>query len=169
MEVLLCSSTPAAEAPAISGGPVTIYAPLNGEIKPVSEVNDPTFAEGILGQGVAIVPSEGKLYAPFDCTVASVFDTHHAINLEGEGLELLIHIGLETVTLNGKGFTPRVKDGDKVKAGDLLIEFDLDLLKKDFDTITPILVTNPDDFASVEQLKLSGAVKVGDPILTVKH
>lgn len=161
--------TPAAEAPAISGGPVTIYAPLNGEIKPVSEVNDPTFAEGILGQGAAIVPSEGKLYAPFDCTVASVFDTHHAINLEGEGLELLIHIGLETVTLNGKGFTPRVKDGDKVKAGDLLIEFDLDLLKKDFDTITPILVTNPDGFASVEQLKLSGAVKVGDPILTVKH
>lgn len=161
--------TPATEAPAISGGPVTIYAPLNGEIKPVSEVNDPTFAEGILGQGAAIIPIEGKLYAPFDCTVASVFDTHHAINLKGEDLEMLIHIGLETVTLNGKGFTPRVKDGDKVKAGDLLIEFDLDLLKKDFDTITPILVTNPDDFASVEQLKLSGAVKVGEPILTVKR
>ena len=82
---------------------------------------------------------------------------------------MLIHIGLETVTLNGKGFKPHVKDGDVVKAGDLLIEFDLNALKKDFDTITPILVTNAEDFAAVEQLKESGTVKVGDPILTVKR
>lgn len=157
------------EAPAVSDGPITIYAPLNGEIKLTSQVNDPTFAEGILGQGATIIPSEGKLYAPFDCTVDSLFDTHHAINLAGDGVEMLIHIGLETVTLNGRGFTPHVKDGDKVKAGDLLIEFDLEELKKDFDTITPILVTNVDDFAAVEQLKESGTVKVGDPILTVKR
>lgn len=148
---------------------VNIYAPLNGEIKRTEEVNDPTFAEGILGQGAAIIPSEGKLYAPFDCTVASLFDTHHAINLEGDGVEMLLHIGLETVTLNGKGFTPHVKDGDRVKAGDLLIEFDLEALKKGFDIITPILVTNADDFAAVEQMKTSGTVKVGDPILTVKR
>lgn len=148
---------------------ITIYAPLNGEIKRTEEVNDPTFAEGILGQGAAIIPSEGKLYAPFDCTVASLFDTHHAINLEGDGVEMLLHIGLETVTLNGKGFTPHVKDGDRVKAGDLLIEFDLEALKKGFDTITPILVTNADDFAAVEQMKTSGTVKAGDPILTVKR
>jgi glucose-specific phosphotransferase system IIA component len=149
--------------PKAASGTVTIYAPLNGEIKLCSQVNDPTFAEGILGQGAAIIPSEGKLYAPFDCTVASLFDTHHAINLEGDGVEMLIHI------LNGKGFTPHVKDGDQVKTGDLLIEFDLEALKKDFDTITPILVTNADDFAAVEQTKQSGTVKVGDPILNVKR
>lgn len=151
------------EAPAVSSGPITIYAPLNGEIKLTSQVSAPTFAEGILGQSAAIIPSEGKLYAPFDCTVDSLFDTHHAINLAGDGVEMLIHIGLETVTLNGKGFTPHVKDGD------LLIEFDLEELKKNFDTITPIPVTNADDFAAVEQLKQSGTVKVGEPILTVKR
>lgn len=70
---------------------------------------------GILGQGVAIIPSEGKLYAPFDCTVAGLFDTHHAINLESNGVEMLIHIGLETVTLKGKGFSPKVKDGDVLR------------------------------------------------------
>lgn len=151
-----------------SGSEVKVFAPLNGEIKRISEINDPTFAEGILGQGIAIIPSEGKLYAPFDCTVDSVFDTCHAINLVGDGVEMLIHIGLETVSLNGEGFTPRVKDGDKIKAGDLLIEFDLNFLKQKFDTVTPVLVTNADDFASVEALKESGTVKVGEQILTVK-
>lgn len=151
-----------------SGSEVKVFAPLNGEIKRISEINDPTFAEGILGQGIAIIPSEGKLYAPFDCTVDSVFDTCHAINLVGDGVEMLIHIGLETVSLDGEGFTPRVKDGDKIKAGDLLIEFDLNFLKQKFDTVTPVLVTNADDFASVEALKESGTVKVGEQILTVK-
>lgn len=151
-----------------SGSEVKVFAPLNGEIKRISEINDPTFAEGILGQGIAIILSEGKLYAPFDCTVDSVFDTCHAINLVGDGVEMLIHIGLETVSLNGEGFTPRVKDGDKIKAGDLLIEFDLNFLKQKFDTVTPVLVTNADDFASVEALKESGTVKVGEQILTVK-
>lgn len=181
IQIMGCDPKPAAEtveevpirqAPAVpvaQPASITIYAPLNGEIKLCSQVNDPTFAEGILGQGAAIVPTEGKLYAPFDCTVDSLFDTHHAINLAGDGVEMLIHIGLETVTLNGKGFTPHVKDGDKVKAGDLLIEFDLDFLKKNFDTITPILVTNVEDFTAVEQIKEAGTVKVGDPILTVKR
>lgn len=156
-------------ADASAASEVKVFAPLNGEIKQISEVNDPTFAEGILGQGIAIIPGDGKLYAPFDCTVDSVFDTHHAINLVGDGVEMLIHIGLETVSLNGEGFTPKVKDGDKVKAGDLLIEFDLNFLKQKFDTVTPILVTNADDFASVEPLKESGTVKVGDPVLMVKR
>ncbi len=161
-------STPAISA-SHAAESVTIFAPMNGEIKPNSEVNDPTFAEGILGQGAAIIPTEGKLYAPFDCTVFGVADSKHAINLEADGIELLIHIGLDTVELGGRCYSPKVKDGDKVKAGDLLIEFDLDEIKKKYDTITPILVTNADDLAAVKLLKAAGSVKVGEPIITVKN
>ncbi|MCD7756868.1 MAG: PTS glucose transporter subunit IIA, partial [Clostridiales bacterium] len=132
-------------------------------------VDDPPFAGGILGLGVAIVPSDGKLYAPFDGTVASIFDTKHAIALENDlGAEMLIHIGLETVSLGGKYYTAKVSAGDQVKAGDLLIEFDLAAIAKDFDTITPVLVTNAEDFADVDPIKTSGTVKVGDPLLTLK-
>ena len=151
------------------GDTVTIFSPLNGTAKPQSEIGDPTFAEGILGQGAAIVPVDGTLYAPFDCTVFGVADTGHAINLVGpEGIEMLIHIGLDTVELNGKGFTPMVKDGQKVKAGDTLIKFDLDAIKKGYETVTAVLVTNADEFAVVEELKKDGTVKVGDPIMIVR-
>lgn len=151
------------------GDVITIYSPLNGTSKPQSEIGDPTFAEGILGQGGAIVPVDGTLYAPFDCTVFGVADTGHAINLVGPGgIELLIHIGLDTVELNGKGFTPMVKDGQKVKKGDTLIKFDLDEIKKGYPTITAVLVTNADDYEVVEQIHKDGTVKVGDPIITVK-
>ncbi len=160
---------PATTTPEALPKAVTIYAPLNGEIKPNSAVNDPTFAEGILGTGAAIIPMEGKLYAPFDGTVFSVVDTKHAIALAGPGsIEMLIHIGLDTVELTGKGFIPKVKAGDVVKAGDLLMEFDLKAIKEKFDTITPILVTNSDDYTTVELLKSGGTVKVGEPILNVK-
>lgn len=118
---------------------------------------------------MAIVPADGKLYAPFDGTVASIFDTKHAIALEdASGAEMLIHIGLETVSLGGKHYTAKVSAGDQVKAGDLLIEFDLAAIAKDFDTITPVLVTNAEDFAAVDPIKTSGTVKVGDPLLTLK-
>ena len=130
---------------------------------------DSTFADGILGQGVAILPSEGKLYSPVDGTVASVFDTKHAIALVTDsGAEMLIHVGLETVTLNSKYFTPKVKDGDRVKAGDLLLEFDLDAIKKDFQTFTPVLVTIADDYTSIDLIKTSGPVKVEDQFYTAK-
>ena len=148
---------------------VTVCSPMNGELVELSKVPDATFADGILGQGAAILPSEGKLYSPVDGTVASVFDTKHAISLMTDsGAELLIHVGLETVSLGGKYFTPRVKDGDKVKAGDLLMEFDLDSIKKDFKTFTPVLVTNADDYASVDMIGNYGPVKVGEPIYTAK-
>lgn len=102
-------------------------------------------------------------------TVASVFDTKHAIALVTDsGAEMLIHVGLETVTLNGKYFTPKVKDSDRVKAGDLLLEFDLEAIKKDFQTFTPVLVTNADDYASINLIKTSGPVKVGDQLYTAK-
>lgn len=164
------TAKPVQEAPAVSDGPITICAPLNGQVKSNTAVNDPTFAEGVLGQGAAIIPTEGRLYAPFDCTVFGVADTRHAINLVGPGeIEMLIHIGLDTVELGGKCFSPKVKDGDTVKAGDLLIVFDLEEIKKKYDTITPILVTNADDYASVELLKDGETVRVGEPILTVKR
>lgn len=159
-----------AEQPAAVTGDVTICAPLNGEVKALSEVNDPTFAEGILGQGAAIIPSEGKLYAPFNGKVMSVFDTKHAICLEdGNGTEMLIHIGLETVSLGGKHYTAKVKDGDTIKTGDVLIEFDLDAISKEFDTITPVLVTNADEFSSIEALKTSGSIKAGEPLLKARQ
>ena len=148
---------------------VTVSSPLNGELVELSKVPDATFADGVLGQGVAILPSEGKLYSPVNGTVASVFDTKHAIALVTDsGAEMLIHVGLETVSLNGKYFTPKVKDGDKVKAGDLLMEFDLESIKKEFPTFTPVLVTNADEYSSLDVIKTSGPVKVGDQLYTAK-
>ncbi len=156
-------------AKAVEGGKFTIYAPLNGEAKKLEEVDDPTFSAGILGQGAAIIPSEGKLYAPFDGTVASIFDTKHAICLENSsGAEILMHIGLETVTLGGKYFDAKVKAGDTVKTGDLLIEFDLEAIKKEFQTITPVLVANADDFENVISIKTSGKIQAGDAFIEVK-
>ncbi len=150
----------------ISTEEITIYSPLNGEIKELKEVNDPTFAGGMLGQGIAIIPSEGKLYAPFDGKVNLVFDTKHAIGLENAaGAEMLIHIGLETVNLNGKYFTPKVKAGDAVKKGDLLVEFDLNEIKKEYETVTPVLITNADCFSSIQAIKITGNIKVGEEIL----
>lgn len=146
-----------------------IYSPLNGEAKPLGEVNDPTFSEGILGKGAAIVPSEGKLYAPFDGVVSSLFETKHAIGLtDASGAELLIHIGLETVNLGGMYFDAKVKDGDTVKKGDLLIEFELGEIRKQYDTITPVVITNADDFSVIEPQKISGQISVGEPFLKVE-
>lgn len=147
----------------------TVYAPMNGEAVVLSDVPDATFADGILGQGMAILPSEGKLYSPVDGVVSSIFETKHAICLETEsGAEMLIHIGLETVSLNGKYFEAKVQADQKVKKGDLLIEFNLDEIKKEFKTFTPILITNADDYSSIENLKKEGAVKVGEPLYVAK-
>lgn len=151
-------------------GEITVYSPLNGEVKKLSEVNDPTFSEGVLGQGAAVIPSEGKLYAPFDCEVAMVPDTKHAVALVHEtGVELLIHIGLDTVSLNGKHFAPKVKPGDKVKKGDILVEFDLQALQGEgYDMITPVLVTNADEFESVTPVADSGISKAGMEFLKIR-
>lgn len=161
------SSTSSA-ATGAQGTSCMIHAPLNGEVKPLSEVNDATFSGGILGQGVAIVPSEGKLYAPFDGRVASIFETKHAICLENDdGVEMLIHIGLETVSLGGKYFEAKVQAGDTVKTGDLLVQFDLAAIAKDFDTITPILVTNADEVGEIAVQQPSGRIQAGAPLMAV--
>lgn len=127
-----------------------LCAPVAGNAVPVTQVPDPTFAEGMLGNGIAVEPTEGKVYAPCDATVDTMFETGHAVSLvAANGAEVLIHVGLETVTLKGKHFTIHCKNGDQVKKGDLLIEFDLDAIKAEgFNTITPMLVCNSDDFGT---------------------
>ncbi len=147
----------------------TIYSPMNGKAVKLEQVPDEAFASGMLGLGVAIDPSEGKLYAPFDGTVAGVFDTKHAYTLVNDaGAEMLIHMGLDTVKLNGKYFTPKVSDGQAVKKGDLLAEFDINAIKKEYKMFTPVLLTNAEDYSSVEIVKDSGDVKVGDVLYKAK-
>ena len=129
-----------------------LCAPVAGRVVPVTEVPDPTFAEGMLGQGIAIVPSEGKVYAPCDATVDMMFETGHAVSLVADnGAEILIHIGLETVSLKGEHFTVHAANGDKVKKGDLLMEFALEAIAaKGFNTITPMLVRNSADYGTFQ-------------------
>ena len=129
-----------------------IGAPVKGKAVPISEVSDPTFGEEILGKGVAFLPTEGKIYAPADGTIDLLFDTMHAVSMTTtEGVELLIHIGLDTVALNGQHFTAHKATGDAVKKGDLLISVDLDALKGlGIDTITPMVVCNTGDYQAVE-------------------
>ena len=125
-----------------------IYAPVAGSVIPVSQVPDPTFANEYLGKGIAVVPSEGKVYAPCDATVDTMFETGHAVSLIADfGAEILIHVGLETVNLEGKYFTICAHNGDKVRKGDLLVEFDLEgILSEGYNTVTPMLVCNSSDY-----------------------
>ena len=125
-----------------------IYAPVEGQAVAITEVPDPTFAECMLGNGIAIIPADGKICAPCDATVDMMFETGHAVSLVSDtGVELLIHVGLETVGLEGKPFKIHVKNGDKVKKGDLMIEADLEAIKAaGLNTITPVLVCNTDDY-----------------------
>lgn len=119
-----------------------ILAPVKGKVIPLEQVPDEVFAQKILGDGVAIIPDEGKIYSPVDGTITTITDTLHAYGFETEdGISMIVHFGLETVALKGKGFTSKVKVGDKVKAGDLVAEVDLDFLKKEnVETITPVIV-----------------------------
>lgn len=147
----------------------TVFSPLTGELKSLKDVNDPTFSEEILGKGIAILPKEGIVYAPFDGVVSALFDTKHAIGLtDDQGMELLIHVGLETVNLGGTHFEVHISQGDLVKKGDPLITFDLQEIQKTHDVITPVLITSADDFSEIVVQKEFGPVKAGDAILTVK-
>ena len=147
----------------------TVFSPLTGELKSLKDVNDPTFSEEILGKGIAILPKEGIVYAPFDGVVSALFDTKHAIGLtDDQGMELLIHVGLETVNLGGTHFEVHISQGDLVKKGDPLITFDLQEIQKTHDVITPVLITNADDLSEIVVQKEFGPVKAGDAILTVK-
>ena len=147
-------AAPAVEAPkasVIRCANGTVLQPVPGQVIPMEQIPDETFAGGILGEGVGVVPSEGVVFAPFDGVVSSVFDTKHAITLEANGMELLIHVGINTVSMNGDGFEAFVSDGDTVKAGQKLLAFDINKIKAaGFSEVTAVLLTNAEDLDAVE-------------------
>lgn len=126
---------------------VEIFSPLNGEIINITEVPDPVFAQKMVGDGFAVIPKNGRLVSPVKGKVVQIFPTRHAIGIETmEGLEILIHVGLETVELNGEGFQVMVKAGDFVEVGDHLLNFDIDFIEENNkEIITPVVVTNYED------------------------
>ena len=146
-----------------------LYAHLNGTVVPLSEVEDEAFATGILGEGIAIEPLEGKLYAPCDAKVEGVLDTKHAVNLVTEsGCEILMHIGIDTVKLGGKYFETHVTEGQNVRKGDLLVSFDIQKIHEaGYKTTTPMVVCNSDDFNELKTLA-TGAIRAGEKIIEVK-
>ena len=148
---------------------IEIGSPVKGKAVPISKVSDPTFGEEILGKGVAIQPEEGKIYAPADGTIEMLFDTKHAVSMTTtEGVELLVHIGLDTVALKGEYFTAHKGNGDAVKKGDLLISVDLEAVKAaGYDVITPVVVCNTPDYQAVEAVTGSD-VNPGDTVLILK-
>lgn len=147
-----------------------IKAPINGNIVSIEQVPDPTFSQKMMGDGVAIEPTDGKVVSPIEGKVVQVFPTKHAIGLKSKnGLELLIHIGLETVNMQGEGFTAHVSEGDKVKVGDPLVDFDLELVKDKANSIlTPIVITNGDDVASKIE-KSEGTIAQGETSVMTVH
>ena len=147
----------------------TVASPLVGQVIPLSEVNDPVFASEAMGKGCAVIPTEGKVYAPFDGTIVGLLDSHHAVGIESEnGIEILIHVGMDTVKLNGKHFTCHIEDGQHVKCGQLLLEFDIDAIKKEgYEVVTPIVITNSDEFTEITT-EAAGQVKNGDELLKLK-
>ena len=130
-----------------------IYSPLIGRVVPLSDVNDPVFAEEMMGKGAAVIPTKGKVFSPCDGEILTVFRTLHAITMKADnGAEIIIHVGLETVGLDGKYFEAHVEDGAKIKKGELLLTFDLDEIKSaGYDVITPVVVTNSADYEQVEK------------------
>ncbi|MCR5701006.1 MAG: glucose PTS transporter subunit IIA [Lachnospiraceae bacterium] len=145
-----------------------VYAPVKGEVVSLENVNDETFAGEVLGKGIGIIPAEGKIYAPFDGEISTLFDTKHAIGLSNDdGLEVLIHVGINTVELEGKGFKAHVSEGDRVSCGQLLLTVDIEALKAaGYDTTTPVIVTNSDDYSGVEKIK-TGNTNVSEAVIKV--
>ncbi|WP_438478256.1 PTS system trehalose-specific EIIBC component [Streptococcus pluranimalium] len=151
------------------GTVVSIVSPLAGEVKPLSEAVDPVFAQGVMGQGVLIDPSEGELVAPVSGTISVLFPSKHAVGLvTDEGVEMLMHIGMDTVNLDGKGFTAHVAQGDKVAAGDALISFDIAAIKAaGYPVETPIIVTNHNDYQVNPIDVLPRQISRGEDVLKV--
>ena len=130
---------------------VKVASPLSGEMVELSQVNDATFASGIIGKGTAIIPTKGQIIAPFDGVVDAFFDTGHAIGLKSnEGIEMLIHVGIDTVNLGGKYFNPKKSQGDKIKAGDIILEFDIQgIISEGYEVVTPVIITNSDSYMDI--------------------
>lgn len=169
-ETLEASNSPVAvatKAPAFAPAALTLlHSPLTGRVVPLAEVPDPGFASGAVGKGVGIDPTDGTVVAPDNATVLMTFPTGHAIGLRlDSGVELLIHVGIDTVNMNGDGFTVLVAKGDKVAAGTPLVTFDRGkIVAAGYSPITPVLVTNYRKFASVD-VEAAGTVSARDPLL----
>ena len=173
IEGVSASTTPTTKEPVVTEPVSTvaddsIYAPVKGNVVPLSEVKDEVFSSGAMGKGIAIEPTEGKFYAPCDGTISVFFPTGHAIGIQANnGAEVLIHVGMDTVNLNGKGFTPKAAAGDVVKKGQLLLEVDLEEIKKaNLSSITPIIITNTADMKEVNTTDATTA-SVGDKLITI--
>ncbi|MCR5403652.1 MAG: PTS glucose transporter subunit IIA [Butyrivibrio sp.] len=152
-----------------SGNKIEIGSPVNGEIVHITDVKDPTFSEEMIGKGVAIIPSDGKYYSPADGKLVALFPTGHAYAINTDsGAELLVHIGIDTVELNGEYFTVHARQGDTVKKGDLIVEVDLEEVKKaGYDVITPLIVSNHAKFNGFE--KKSGKVRALEPAIILSR
>jgi PTS system D-glucosamine-specific IIC component len=161
--------TPKAEAASKTMTESVLGAHMNGTVVALSEVADEAFASGALGLGVAVEPTEGKLYAPIDGTIDMVFDTRHAVGMTAaKGTELLLHIGIDTVKLGGKHFTAHVQPGQAVKKGELLVSFDMEAIRAaGFPLTTPMIVCNSDDYTAVEPLA-GGSIQAGADLLKVR-
>jgi len=149
---------------------IVITAPLDGYVVPVAQLSDPVFSEDILGRGIAIKPDSGSVIAPADATISLMFETGHAVSLvTDDGVELLIHVGIDTVKLKGRHYTIHKNSEDIVKAGEILMEFDAAAIQSDgYDTATPVVVCNPDDFRKISFAE-EGPIKAGDPLITIKN
>lgn len=147
-----------------------VVSPLTGQVKPLSQATDPVFSSGVMGQGVVIEPSQGELVSPVNGTVTVLFPTKHAVGIVSEeGVEMLMHIGMDTVSLDGKGFEAHVAQGDKVVVGQQLISFDMDVIKEaGLVTETPVIITNQDDFQADVEGDLPRDIKRGD-VLMIAH
>ena len=147
-----------------------LVSPLAGQVKPLSQATDPVFSSGVMGQGVVIEPSQGELVSPVNGTVTVLFPTKHAVGIVSEeGVEMLMHIGMDTVSLDGKGFEAHVEQGDKVVVGQQLISFDMDVIKEaGLVTETPVIITNQDDFQADVEGDLPRDIKRGE-VLMIAH
>lgn len=163
------TAAPAAAGISIAEEAGAVYQPINGEIIPLADIGDGVFSAGVLGDGCGLIPSSEEVYAPISGTISTVAETKHAVGIEGDGVEMLIHVGLDTVSMEGKGFNVKVKEGDKVKAGQLLLTFSLAEIEKaeGVRSTTAVLVTNSDDLPAFKVLS-TGAGKAGDKIFTTK-
>lgn len=144
-----------------------IMAPCKGKVIPLKEVNDPTFSQEMIGKGVAIIPEERLICSPVDGKVTMVFPTGHAVGLcSNDGVEVLVHIGLDTVNLKGEGFNVLKQKGDSVKVGDSLVEVNLEnIQEKGYDTVIPVVITNTQNYSSIEGV--NNVVEKGDVLITI--